>query len=62
MKLKLYVDSGANIHSKRTETIDLEKDWGLTDEDWSDMTEKEKDEMVQQWVWERASYGFEEIN
>lgn len=60
MKIKVWCNNGANIHSKRQEVIDLERAWGITNEEWHAMPDKEKDEMVKDWMWERLDYGWED--
>lgn len=61
MKLKLFCDSGANIHSCRTNTIDLESEWGITDEEWNTYTDEEKYNLVREWAEQRLSISWEEI-
>jgi hypothetical protein len=59
MKITFYCDNGANIHSKRKDTFTLE-DLGYTVEDWTEMTEENKLEVVKDWAMERFDYWFEE--
>lgn len=61
MKIKVMCDSGANIHSCRTEIIDVEKDWGITDEDWNSFTDEEKFNLVKEWAEQRLSIDWEEM-
>lgn len=61
MKIKVWCDSGANIHSRRSDTLDLEDDFGITNEEWSDYTEEQKYELVQDWANERLDIGFREV-
>jgi hypothetical protein len=60
MRIKFWCDNGANIHSKRTETCTLD-DLGLTDEEWSEMDEDQRNEFVKDWAFERFDYGYEEV-
>lgn len=60
MKIKVWCDSGANIHSAREEVVDLERDWGISDEDWDAMTDDEKDQAVNDWANERLEIGWSE--
>jgi hypothetical protein len=60
MKIKFWCDNGANIHSERKDIFTPE-DLGYTEEDWAEMTEDEKQEVVKDWALERFDYGFEEI-
>lgn len=63
MKLKLWFNSGANIHSKNSQTADTMKDFGLTDEEWAEISDEEKEKLVLDWWWESGylDYGFEEV-
>lgn len=62
MKVKFYCDSGANIHSCREEVIDLEDECGITDEEWNDMDDDEKQKVVMEWAWERLETGWLPVN
>lgn len=59
-KFKVYLDSGANIHSRYEATVDLE-DLGLESEEWDDMSDEEQQEIMREFAWERMEWGFEEI-
>ncbi|HCL5268784.1 TPA: hypothetical protein N2G33_000879 [Salmonella enterica] len=59
-KFKVYLDSGANIHSKYEQIVELD-DIGLTDEEWNEMTEKQRDEVMKEVAWERMEWGYDEI-
>ena len=59
MKVKFVCNSGANIHSAREEIIDLE-DWGISAQDWQDMTEEQKQEVVQDWAYDRLEIYYTE--
>jgi len=61
MKIRVYVDSGANIHSERSEIIDLEQDWGITDDVWKERSEKERYEAVEDWAYNSLQIGYEEV-
>lgn len=61
MELKVWCDSGANIHSCRTVIIDVEDTFGLSDDEWKALTEDEQTEMVKDIAWERLDWGFKEI-
>jgi hypothetical protein len=56
MKVTFCCDNGANIHSKRKEKFDTEKDLGFTDEEWNEMTDEEKYEIVKDWAFEKFDY------
>ncbi len=64
MKLTFYCDSGANIHSSRTETFDLDSKtrngFWMSKEEWLALSEDEKQEQVNEWANERIDIGFTE--
>ena len=60
MKVEFWCNNGANIHSKRTETFDM-GGWGISDEEWREMSDDEKYEMVKEWMYERLDYGWKEL-
>ena len=62
MKLEIWCDSGANIHSCRTVIVDSLKEFGLDDDDWNDLPEEEKEECVKEIALERFEWGFRELN
>lgn len=53
MKVKFNCDSGANIHSCRTETIDTVADFGMAEGEWEAMPDEDKQKLVEEWAWER---------
>ena len=59
-KFKVYLDSGANIHSRYEATVDLEG-LGLELEEWDNMSDEEQQEIMREFAWERMEWGFEEI-
>jgi hypothetical protein len=61
MKIRLWCDSGANIHSCREEIIETETYWGMSDEEWSEMSEDEKAELVNDWAHDRLEIGWEPV-
>lgn len=55
MKITFNLDSGANIHSCKTVSFDLskekdEKRLGYTLEEWSELTQEEKDDACNEWA------------
>lgn len=50
MKVIFYCDSGANIHSRKEEEIDLEE-WGIEDDEWTEMDWKEQHEIIEEWAY-----------
>lgn len=61
MKVQFYCDNGANIHSERTEEFDLEKDLHITPDEWNELSEEAKYQLVYEWMIERLEYGFREL-
>jgi len=62
MKVKFYVDSGANIHSKRSQILDTVKDLGMQEGEWESMPEDQRYEYVDSWVSEKIEQGYEEVS
>ncbi|EOG6122135.1 hypothetical protein ACLF4E_004346 [Cronobacter malonaticus] len=60
-KFKVWLDSGANIHSKYEQVVDLEDDLGISDEEWEKMDDEGKNEVMKEIAWDRMDWGFEEI-
>lgn len=60
MKIKVWLDSGANHFSKREEVYDLE-DLGLSEEEWKNMSEESKEEMMKDIAFNTLDWGFKEI-
>jgi len=61
MKVKFVCDSGANIHSAREEIFDTEIDFSILDEEWNQMSEDEKYNLVKEWAWNRLEIYWEEV-
>lgn len=61
MKLRIWCDSGANAHSKREEVISLE-DICLTKEEWDEMDEKQREEVVKEVAFAALDWGYVEIH
>lgn len=59
MKIKFWCDSGANIHSCRRGSFDLEE-VGYTLEEWRELSEEDKAEIVQGYALDRLDWGWEE--
>ena len=60
MKVKFVCNSGANIHSARQETFDTE-DLGFTEEEWNELSDDSKFEVVQDWAKERLEIYWKDI-
>jgi hypothetical protein len=53
MKVTFCCDSGANIHSRRKETVDTVADLGMEEGEWEALPDEEKQKIVEEWAWER---------
>ena len=60
MKFKVWLNSGANIHSKREVIISLEN-LRISEDEWSQMTEEQRDEVMREVAFERYDWGYLEI-
>lgn len=60
MKFKVWCDSGANSKSKRVEIVDL-SDIGLTESEWLEMSDSEKDEAMKEVAFAQLDWGFLEV-
>ena len=60
MKLKLHLSIGYPTADQK-ETIDLERAWGITDEEWNDMSEDEQEDTAMQWAWDHIDFYYEEL-
>jgi len=61
MKIKVWCDSGANIHSCKTKIVDIQVEFGFSDEYWRNMPEDEKEEICRDIAFERLDWGWQEI-
>ena len=59
-KFRVWLDSGANIHSKREVIVTLEE-IGYTGEDWDGLSDQTKEEILKEIAWEDADWGFAEV-
>ena len=59
-KFKVWLNSGANIHSKYETTVSLDE-FGISDEEWDQMTEEQRDEIMRDAAFERSDWGYVEI-
>jgi hypothetical protein len=61
MKVKFYVDSGANIHSiKKSKWLDTKKHLMLDDGEWEMFSDDKKQSFAQEWADNYLSIGYEE--
>ena len=58
-KIKFWLDSGANIYSRRS-VVHTFAELGIAEDVWDDMSEKEKEEVAKEICFERADWGFAE--
>lgn len=58
MRFKVWCDSGANIHSRREDVVELD----MTEEEFEAMSDDEKDDMFKEYAWERLDWGWEPID
>lgn len=59
-KFKVWLDSGANIHSKRQQEVTLE-DIGFTSEEWGALEESEQEEVMRNIAFDHSDWGYAEI-
>ena len=60
MKIRVYCDSGASIHSCREEIVSFDE-LGITQEDWEIMSDFEKEDVVRPIAFERLDWGWQEL-
>ena len=58
--VKFFCNSGANIHSCRSQTMDTVKDLGLEEGEWEDMSDEEKQQEAEDWAWQRLEIYYED--
>lgn len=61
MKVKFCCDSGANIHSERSEVLDTVTDLGLKEGEWKAMNAEQRQEIVNEWAWDRLEIYWTEV-
>ena len=59
-KFEIWLDSGANIHSKRKVVRTLD-DLGLSDDDWLGMSEEEQDDFMREEAFAQSDWGYKEV-
>jgi hypothetical protein len=52
IKIKAWLDSGANTHSCRETEFEVDED------EWSDMSDKEKDDYAKEYAWDHMDWGW----
>lgn len=58
-KLVVYLDSGANIHSRVEYEITVEQ-LNYTDKEWDELSEEEKEGIIKEIAFQRADWGWYE--
>ena len=53
--IKTWLDSGANIHSCREVTFEIEEDV------WNSMAETEQEEYAKSFAWDHMEWGYEVV-
>ena len=61
MKVKFCCDSGANIHSCRSEILDTVEDLGLDEGEWETLKDDDKLSLVDDWAANRLEIYYEEL-
>jgi hypothetical protein len=59
--VKFWCDSGANIHSQRSE-IQTWDELGMTEEEFNALTEDERYEMAEEWAADHLDIGVEAVD
>lgn len=59
MKIKTYLNSGANAHSCKKDEYTLES-LGISEEEWENMTPQEKDDFMRPIIWDTLEWGYYE--
>ena len=55
-KIRVFCNDGSG-YGRREEIIDLEQDWGITPDEWADMSRNEKKTYVDDWAWNYLEIG-----
>ena len=55
--IEYWLDSGANINSRYTGEVSLEE-LGLTGEEWDDMRNEDKDELMRELAFEKSEWNY----
>lgn len=58
---KVWLDSGANIHSRYENIVSLDE-LGFTDEEFAALSGDEKDNIMRDIAWERMDWGYQEVD
>lgn len=61
MKLKIWLDSGANHHSCREEEFEFGDELGCTEEEWDTLTEEEQEAYARELAFQWSDWGFTKV-
>ena len=61
-KVIFNCNSGANIHSCRTEEIDTVEDLGFDEGEWESMSEEDRDKEVARWALDKIEIYYTPTN
>lgn len=61
LKFEVWCDSGANIHSCRKEIVTLE-DIGCSEDEWAEMSEEAREEIMREIAQDRLDWGYRQID
>lgn len=62
MKIKFCCNSGANHKSCNEGIIDITEEYDISEDEWKEMSEKQKNQIVIDWAWENGlDIFYEEI-
>lgn len=59
MKIQYWCSIGRG--PEITKILDTEKDFGISDEEWNQMSKEEQEEGLEDWAMENVSYGIKEL-
>lgn len=57
---EVWMDSGANIHSRRKVEVTLEE-LGYSEKDWNALSESSREEIMKDIAFEKRDWGFVEL-
>lgn len=60
-KIKVWLNSGANIHSEYSVTGTIEDVTGYTEEEWDALSDKEQESVAYDVAFNRSDWGFREL-
>ena len=61
MKVRFCCDSGANIHSCRSEILDTVEDLGFDEGEWETLSDDAKTSLLDDWAAARLEIYYEEL-